>query len=842
MGNPSAPLQRLLLLLLLLLPAGSFFGFSLCNAFTAVEPTKRKGLVFTRKAVRPLFLADKTTTESAVAEVVLFGVGDLRTDDHGGLQAALMSSSSNPVVPLVVLDPQAMLRIPGARSHPMDTAHLVAEAIRDLQSSLRTNLGLELSVATQPLPHVLQQLSLSFHNDKQQQQQALINVYVCDLDHVDQAMGYGPYAQILQSNDQYAAMMEKNIRILPWTCHLREEPWKAQQGGTMTDSYPEYAKQYVATNQNPILPIDATTMTTATENDNVSLGPLFGNTIPSGEELANLLVDALSQEQPQNDSDDCWRQNNKNSGLFGTHWGGLSSSSVGGSRVLQALEDYTKDCQEDDGLWSEHPRHVGMLQGCVRNPASLEHAAVAWMLRGKNEKKTPYHENVLDGESMTRYLAAPLLLGTVSPRRLWHASHQNTSRPRFLYTSNLKTMAEGREWHKLLAARNMKQDDDDGFEFGYWRWHGFLCRYTKKKSNNNNNNNNNNKNGLLLVHGFGASGAQWKRTLSEMDDKGSSSLAPDLIGFGEAEKPPLTYTQYLWQNYITDFAKEIGMGQEKWDTYMVGGNSIGGFTSMSVAADDQQQAPSSSSSSLLLTGSGAPGTGRCQGLILMNSAGQIQTRDQIQQMLQQQQQEAVGLATTASLTSSDALPMACDPFPRPLARLLGNGLLWYLRPQIGPILTKLYPTNPDNADDGLATAILRDSLDPGAINVMISGSKLPPPRTANELLAADYGSCHDSSGPGEQQKESVFEGPVLVAQGMLDPLNDATTRARNLGDLRLGITVTPINGGHCPHDELPKDMAKAITDWMTQQQQQEQQDSNNAAVEFQTIGNASSSS
>ena len=60
-----------------------------------------------------------------------------------------------------------------------------------------------------------------------------------------------------------------------------------------------------------------------------------------------------------------------------------------------------------------------------------------------------------------------------------------------------------------------------------------------------------------------------------------------------------------------------------------------------------------------------------------------------------------------------------------------------LQLQIQSICKNLYPTNPDAVDNNLCSGILRgDSLDPGAINVMISGSKLPPPRTVNELLGA----------------------------------------------------------------------------------------------------------
>ena len=119
-------------------------------------------------------------------------------------------------------------------------------------------------------------------------------------------------------------------------------------------------------------------------------------------------------------------------------------------------------------------------------------------------------------------------------------------------------------------------------------------------------------------------------------------------------------------------------------------------------------------------------------------------------------------------------------------------------------------------DDNLCGGILRDSLDPGAINVMISGSKLPPPRTANELLGADFGSSKSREALqfSSTVQEGSFDGPVLVAQGILDPLNDSKGRANMLESLRAGITVKRMDGGHCPHDELPGITAQNVINWM----------------------------
>jgi pimeloyl-ACP methyl ester carboxylesterase len=154
------------------------------------------------------------------------------------------------------------------------------------------------------------------------------------------------------------------------------------------------------------------------------------------------------------------------------------------------------------------------------------------------------------------------------------------------------------------------------------------------------------------------------------------------------------------------------------------------------------------------------------------------------------------------------------PPPRPVARTFGNGLLSYLRPRIQSICVNLYPTNPAAVDSELCATIERDSVDPGGVAVMISGAKLPPPRSMNEMLQADFGAAI-FGGPASVQEEASFGGPVLVATGILDPLNDARGRGNGLAALREGIVFDPINAGHCPHDELPQEVAASIAKWMT---------------------------
>lgn len=59
----------------------------------------------------------------------------------------------------------------------------------------------------------------------------------------------------------------------------------------------------------------------------------------------------------------------------------------------------------------------------------------------------------------------------------------------------------------------------------------------------------------------------------------------------------------------------------------------------------------------------------------------------------------------------------------------------------------------------LVRNIYRDSTDPGATYVLESGARLPQRRTLEELFA-------------------VYRGPLLLLQGMKDPLIDADARAK----------------------------------------------------------------
>ena len=669
---------------------------SLVNSFSPIVTRTNQ---HSRLATIAQFHAKKESEdESSNIQVVLFGKGDYRIQDHLGFQAAL--DSQQPILPLAVIS--------SGEEDPLEY-----EALKSLKQQLQTTCQLELQL-TNNLPAILADLPTS--------STAPTVLHVCDLGHVNNELSNNPLHQLLSigiKNDDYGFDIQK------WNCHLR--PNQAESFDLL---FPQYEKTVVK--KIPVLSPRKTTTTTSVQQTTFS-SKYITSTLPSS------------------------TTSSKNVGLYGTHWGGLDCS-------LTMNEAYCLEVLENPDIIQDWKTSVN------KNPNSLEHATMEW-----NDENNVLFPN----EKLIRFLMAPVEYGLLSPRQVYPYCQE---------------WMESREWHQVILA-NSKQSSKQTYK--YWKWHGFTCRYLTNSVEQQPgeeealDETDTNDPSLVWVHGFGASCAQIEPCLEYLSSQ--KLYAPDLLGFGQNEKPPITYTQYLWSMFVSNFIQTIV--QER--NFVVSGNSIGGYTALMTAADSATaDAATTSQECCSSSGDNDNGNKKCVGLILMNSAGKIVDNED--------GEESEGMSV-AQQTLEKNIPS--PTLPQWFARLGGNGLLAYLRPNIQKICVNLYPTNPNAVTKELSQRILRDSLDPGAINVMISGSKLPPPRTINDLL----GSSASSS-----IKESVFEGPVLVAQGMLDPLNDAKTRANQILSMRpTSITLSPLNAGHCPHDELPQDMAQIITHWMT---------------------------
>uniref|UniRef100_A0A7S1XLU4 AB hydrolase-1 domain-containing protein n=1 Tax=Phaeomonas parva TaxID=124430 RepID=A0A7S1XLU4_9STRA len=208
---------------------------------------------------------------------------------------------------------------------------------------------------------------------------------------------------------------------------------------------------------------------------------------------------------------------------------------------------------------------------------------------------------------------------------------------------------------------------------------------------------------------------------------------------------------------------------------MLAGTSIGGFISLAAAAK--------------------MGRGKVAGIALVNSAGRVLS------------EEEYAAERTNSYMNMDVeewtrLGLCGDlnlPLPGPLLSLFSNGLLGFLKPQVPSICKRLYTERPENSDQRQIDNILRDAADPGAVDVFVAGAKLPPPTPANELFYQ-------------------YKGPVVIVQGMSDPLNDARSRAKafvNAEAYQNQVRLAALEkGGHCPHHEVPEKVNAALLDFL----------------------------
>ncbi|RLM98738.1 pheophytinase, chloroplastic [Panicum miliaceum] len=101
---------------------------------------------------------------------------------------------------------------------------------------------------------------------------------------------------------------------------------------------------------------------------------------------------------------------------------------------------------------------------------------------------------------------------------------------------------------------------------------------------------------VLLVHGFGASVAHWRRNIGVLSES-YTVYAIDLVGFGASDKPPgFSYTMETWAELILDFLKEV----VKRPTVLVG-NSVGSLACVIAASESNRDV--------------------VRGLVLLNCAG-----------------------------------------------------------------------------------------------------------------------------------------------------------------------------------------------------------------------------
>ena len=279
----------------------------------------------------------------------------------------------------------------------------------------------------------------------------------------------------------------------------------------------------------------------------------------------------------------------------------------------------------------------------------------------------------------------------------------------------------------------------------YWLWREQKIYFVKAGNNPQ-------RPPLLLVHGFGASTDHWRKNISELSQD-FEVYAIDLLGFGRSQKPAWQYSGNLWRDQLHDFITEKIQRPT-----VIAGNSLGGYSSLCVAADYPQSVA---------------------GVILLNSAGPFTDTNPLGAKKVNPIQKAIAPALHTVLRQPWANQLLFT-FVRQKSRIRST-------------LKKVY-LDQSAVTDQLVEDIYRPSCDQGAAQVFASVFSTPQGKKVDELLG-------------------TMTCPLMTIWGEGDPWMNSRARSAKFREFYPSLTEHYINAGHCPHDESPQIVNKLIRDW-----------------------------
>ncbi|KAJ4714350.1 putative Alpha/beta hydrolase [Melia azedarach] len=262
---------------------------------------------------------------------------------------------------------------------------------------------------------------------------------------------------------------------------------------------------------------------------------------------------------------------------------------------------------------------------------------------------------------------------------------------------------------------------------------------------------------VLLIHGFGASAFHWRYNIPELA-KRYKVYAIDLLGFGWSDKAIIEYDAMVWRDQVADFLKEIVK-----EPAVLVGNSLGGFTALAAA----EWLPE-----------------RVAGVALLNSAGQFGDAKK----------------ETSQSEETALQKVILKPLKEIFQRIVLGFLFWQAKQpaRVVSVLKSVY-INSSNVDDYLVESITRPAADPNAGEVyyrlmtrfMLNQSKY----TLDSVL-------------------SKLSCPLLLLWGDLDPWV-GPAKATRIKEFYPNTTLVNLQAGHCPHDEVPELVNKALMEWLS---------------------------
>ncbi|CAJ2635615.1 unnamed protein product [Trifolium pratense] len=260
---------------------------------------------------------------------------------------------------------------------------------------------------------------------------------------------------------------------------------------------------------------------------------------------------------------------------------------------------------------------------------------------------------------------------------------------------------------------------------------------------------------IVLIHGFGASAFHWRYNIPELAKK-HKVYAIDLLGFGWSDKALVDYDAMVWRDQVVDFLKEIVK-----EPAVLVGNSLGGFTA-------------------LIAATGLPEF--VSGVALLNSAGQFGDGKE---------------RKTSEETSLQKFFL--KPLKEVFQRVVLGFIFWQSKQpaRVESVLKSVY-VNSSNVDDYLVESITRPAQDPNAGEVYY--------RLMTRFMMNQSTYTLDSV-------LSDLSCPLLLLWGDLDPWV-GPAKANRIKEFYPKSTLVNLQAGHCPHDEVPELVNKALLDWL----------------------------
>ncbi|KAL3921606.1 MAG: hypothetical protein SGPRY_004845, partial [Prymnesium sp.] len=625
--------------------------------------------------------------------VWLTGHADLRLSDQPGFASAV---AAGPVVPVFIIDPHALAFTPPARLRRL---HLAL-------SGLEEDLGVPLMVRSGASVELLCSIA--------KETGAEACHFIADQ----------PDARLRSLQRQVtSSLQESGVRIQRWDATLR--PSLSREDHPLPKSFPEYAEIASRIALQPAEPLFARSQLRCYEWEGTEGLPplsdflrLASAATPKGVQQARALFPTSPPYEEQ------------------------LSSWCTTPAVRDALDEYTRVGREEFA-----DAHFGPGSAAAD---SLHSAAANWLV-----KQVKPSSALSLREAATRAFSPALASGVISPREILAQLCENgeseaLKRPNQLWGRSselaLQDVVEWREWFSLQAQRELELqesgrstgsdgaiagDEREKGEVAFWRWDDIhLVRYLHWTCDESpsaagaklggEHTSEDQPPAFLCLHGFAASCEQWERFVFALKKECSRSGRPmpdvyalDLLGFGMAEKPGLSYTQHLWEAQVVDFAVEV-MGARP---LVLVGNSIGGGIACGVASNLKHIV---------------------RGLVLCNSAGLILEHEEYLAQYSEPCEEGATVASVGAMTLEDRLSKNYAPVPLfgPAAlELFGQLIVFSLFDRIPGLLQNIYSDSPSNADEATTVAISRGALSPGSSNVIGSGQKLPPQRPLNEHKA-----------------------------------------------------------------------------------------------------------